>query len=1360
MRATNRWQMNRAGLLNFWYYTEQVFDLSDGKMLLRGSNGSGKSVTMQSFLPILLDGKKSPDRLDPFGSRARKMEDYLLGEKEISNREERTGYLFLEYKRTDSEQYVTTGIGLQAKRGKPMKFWGFVITDHRRIGKDITLYKKSRQGETEQKIPYSRIELERMIGDGGRVVQTQSEYMQLVNKHVFGFETMEAYEELIKLLIQLRSPKLSKDFRPTVIYEILDASLPALSDEDLRHLSDTIEHMDQTKQQLEQLGREKEALARLSKGYDAYSERQLADMAQEYELVNAKAKEETERQTRLLERIAQHEQQVAQANAEKSRSHLKKETLERQQQRLQAHKVWSLEDEKKREQDKKLKLERKIESQEQKKERTRDKMQALKRRLDEEQVLLRQTTREIEDGLFHLEEEAETASFHRHALNVADFERQRETFDFTVWQNEVAAHLVRLNDDLEQVRHFEETKERLQFQQKELAQEELLFDQTKREHDDWQKTFDQELETYVADIHMWLQRHAEFSVDEKSIQTIERTLRNEYGVDTMENIRRQIRPSISRYQDHIREDIARQKSRQDMLLQQLTVKEQELKKWKQEIDPEPPLHPDTRQAREAMQKQGIAVVPFYSVIDFQSGISEEVKSRIEAALSDSGMLDALITDTPVVHDRALIANPHEMTHTLADYLQPIANEHVTVEKIDALLRSILIDAGETMLTENGIYRIGLLTGHAVEVESVRYIGSEARRNYREKLMNDLRSEIDELSNERSSVEQEIERLMQQLREAEEAWHALPVDRELRTIQESIWEKKKEMEGLRRQAERMNEALKVLNERFSQLRHVVLEEARFFGIDTTSQAFRDTLQYTYTYKDDLRELEQLQRHLLQVKRTLQQLQLDVSETEQDLDEQSGELYQLESEHEQIKELIQQIEQQLQQENAEDIRQQIQEIQEQLRVVEKQMEAITILATTHATQLEVNQKERLHQEPIQAFYQHLHQAWEAVLNELFHQAETEGEAEEIPFAEWVEHLTTRYAHRLNMTRSKADELLSKTYYELQSDLMEYRMRDYTEERPQPEWMQENEVNFRHEVETFRQKTTRRMITLDLRGQQVNPRLVKQTVEEEYARQQQILNEDDRELYEEILFKSVGSKLRSRIRRAEKWTTQMNQIMENRNISSGITFSIKWKPRTADADDELDTKDLVAILKQDVRLMKDEDYERITTHFRSRINRAQRLMKEEGAGQTLLQVLKEVLDYRKWFSFVLYHERTNEPKMELTNNKFDKFSGGEKALAMYIPLFTACYSRYQEATDTAPYIISLDEAFAGVDENNIREMFEVVKQLDFDFIMNSQILWGDYDTIDHLSVYELLRPQNADYVGVLKYYWNGKRRILINE
>ncbi len=66
-------------------------------MLLRGSNGSGKSVTMQSFIPLLLDGNMRPERLDPFGSRARKMENYLLEEND--DRDERTGYLYMEFKR-------------------------------------------------------------------------------------------------------------------------------------------------------------------------------------------------------------------------------------------------------------------------------------------------------------------------------------------------------------------------------------------------------------------------------------------------------------------------------------------------------------------------------------------------------------------------------------------------------------------------------------------------------------------------------------------------------------------------------------------------------------------------------------------------------------------------------------------------------------------------------------------------------------------------------------------------------------------------------------------------------------------------------------------------------------------------------------------------------------------------------------------------------------------------------------------------------------------------------------------------------------------------------------------------------------
>lgn len=116
---SSRWQAHKMGLINFWYYDEQVFPFVKGRMLLRGSNGSGKSVTMQSVVPLLLDGDLSPERLDPFGSRDRKMVNYLL--EDDDPREERTGYLYLEFKREDSPTYCTVGMGIRARRGRPLE---------------------------------------------------------------------------------------------------------------------------------------------------------------------------------------------------------------------------------------------------------------------------------------------------------------------------------------------------------------------------------------------------------------------------------------------------------------------------------------------------------------------------------------------------------------------------------------------------------------------------------------------------------------------------------------------------------------------------------------------------------------------------------------------------------------------------------------------------------------------------------------------------------------------------------------------------------------------------------------------------------------------------------------------------------------------------------------------------------------------------------------------------------------------------------------------------------------------------------------------------------------------------------------
>jgi uncharacterized protein YPO0396 len=164
------------------------------------------------------------------------------------------------------------------------------------------------------------------------------------------------------------------------------------------------------------------------------------------------------------------------------------------------------------------------------------------------------------------------------------------------------------------------------------------------------------------------------------------------------------------------------------------------------------------------------------------------------------------------------------------------------------------------------------------------------------------------------------------------------------------------------------------------------------------------------------------------------------------------------------------------------------------------------------------------------------------------------------------------------------------------------------------------------------------------------------------------------------------------------------------------------------------------------------RLANHFGDKVKEG--IRKYEGTGEirNYHTIIKEVLDYRKWYEFKLYFTKKGERKKELTNNAFFQFSGGEKAMSMYIPLFSAVYARYDNARKDCPHVISMDEAFAGVDENNIRDMFRLLKDLDLDYVINSQILWGDYDTVENLSICELIREENDDVVSVVRYHWNG--------
>ena len=70
----SRWQPLRDGLVDIFYYDNQEFRFHDGRLLLRGNDGTGKSKVLALTLPFLLDGELTPSRVEPDGDRGRRME--------------------------------------------------------------------------------------------------------------------------------------------------------------------------------------------------------------------------------------------------------------------------------------------------------------------------------------------------------------------------------------------------------------------------------------------------------------------------------------------------------------------------------------------------------------------------------------------------------------------------------------------------------------------------------------------------------------------------------------------------------------------------------------------------------------------------------------------------------------------------------------------------------------------------------------------------------------------------------------------------------------------------------------------------------------------------------------------------------------------------------------------------------------------------------------------------------------------------------------------------------------------------------------------------------------------------------------
>lgn len=1368
LAQSDRWQMHRAGILNFWYYDEEEFQLEDGRLILRGSNGSGKSVTMQSFLPLVLDGDKRAHRLDPFGSRDRRIEYYLLGEDDQGKgKTDSIGYLWLEFRHMRTGSFKTIGIGLRARRNAAqVQFWGFVIEDGRRIGQHMWLYNRNRWIEDNVRLPFDRKELEAAIGAGGQVVQDQKSYQQMVNKHIFGFSDIEAYQDLLQLMIQLRSPKLSKDFKPSAIYEILHQALPPLMEDELRPLSEVLEDMDQMTDRLDEIRRQHNEISKLQDKYDLYNKHILLSKADDMLGAKSEYDESAVKVQKLQAELAQateERQRIEQDRKEMAHKlqelMIEKETLEQheaigKQKELEAA-VIAVED-----------IERQLERTNDKLHKERIKLNRLKQEAEHKTAVKLKAEREQLDLLEELEAMAGDVEFAEHAIyhrywnsSIPEDESWKDA-----WRTDIRKHRERVEQALLKAVKEREAAEMVKDSELELGEASLARDEAERERNMKEKLLEEEKEALKDELRAW---HSSLRLLGFSLEDMSATfgLIREFGEEqsAFEQVRQ---PLLQRYaadQEALMKQRVDIEARQEALQEQHKLLVAEKQAWEQSREPEPERSKARAAYREKSSRKG---APLYEVCRFQPHVSEEMQARVEEALERSGLLDAWISPDGSLgncesdqEEAWIIPDPIEFGYTLADMLQADlpAETELTEQIVHDVLRSFWWDEDGSLMGEaewktavagDGSYRAGALLGKTNVKTRAEFIGKETRKRTRLLEIAKLEQKIKEIEEQLAEIRQQLQQHAAKTEALQAERDAYPDGQKLRSSLKQLQAAGYKLQSALAQEERALRRFKAKSEEWRVLQVELHDLTAGWTTLKREKQLSEAMQTIREYESALSELSSFWRQhkdaqdaLLRVNEDLEMISNEIEDEELLADELDARRRKQRAQAEALRRIVEEL-------GLEDLARRLEQIRnesEKLLMHENQqskaLDAVKEQLAQVNARLDVQRDQEAERSSrLQAMLQQLEQELARGL-----------------VAEWKEEVEAlQQISDQEKSVLKQMQALAKKIKEQYEALFARRNNENIANSMLMQFNTARMMLTEFVLQTVNDESSGRIIVLSMRNPQqpLSPQHILQELKEQEAEQSLLLSERDRELYEEIILRSVGKAIRQRIHRAEQWVRDMNKLMEERNTSSGLRLKLEWDPKSASVEHQLDVYELVELLKRDSHRLREDEIDAMIQHFRSQIQGAKQAAQAEQ--ESLRLHLYRVLDYRNWFQFELKYKKGEEAGYRpLTDARFNVMSGGEKAMAMYIPLFAATSSRYSDARQDAPKIISLDEAFAGVDEENMRDLFKLLTDMGFDYIMTSQVLWGCYDTVPRLAIYEIYRPKDVDFITLFRYRWNGKRK-----
>lgn len=1326
-----RFKPLRIGLVGIWQYSNEEFNFHDGRLILRGRNGSGKTKVLEVTSPFLLDADLSARRLDPFGSNARSMRDNLL----FGGRTHQIGYVWCEYGRIDetgNAEYRTVGAGMRARENKSgaPEPWYF-LTPHR-VGRDFELCDIADR-------PLGQDDLAVKLGTHA-VFTSAGTYQATLARDLFGLSS-ERMKSLVELLITLRRPKLSENLGVAKLAEILSDGLPPIDADRVADLARSFDELTRDQEDLQRFVKTRTEVDLFLERYQVYARRMTKHITEAVVEAAETHRKAVRRRNSGKEELKELETSIAQVD-----ENLKE--LKRGQDVLRGQ-ITAIEGgPEMRNQRELAKLQRDVAA-------AAQRAAASERSAAVASGLLATAQRELTDVTGKLSaarsEVADTAGTARaHAL-AAGLEHQ------------LAAESDRLNTDTaaaqQTLQAYVETRRKLveETRRRERAQQKCqsIVERVQATHDDLaarsagaaeqvrstEARYAEQVNLLVQEITSWSGRNRVCRFSDGNIAELIR------AVEAVEfPAAHRLATLISRQFEQTRADLLDRRSQLRTDRNTLEAERESIVAQRDRVaadyDPAPPDPVVSRRDR-----TGVPGEPLWRVIDFRPEIDDRDRAAVEGALLGAGLLDAWVTPDGVVldpetWDTILVPGKARIGTTLSDLVVAVECGDVAESVVTQIVASIGIvddDADSEQATpwisRGGRWAIGPLRGRTGQ-EYPSYIGTSARDAARNRQLDLLDTRIDVLAVLVSDAEKDLLKLASQLVALAEEEQAQPTDSAVRDALSELGVARKHHTQLRDDLERSSDRLRTVRESLGR----ATEDLRGYAADHHTPTTADQLDSAWVALSDLSAtIERLVGKIGAVRLLTEQCDsadqraVVLAENNEKLTQQSKDA----------------------DATAVALRA---DMEERIRLggseIEKTLARLTevrgwLADSEHSsTTRDAEQQRRRERQAVlryemessrdevgrlldirEARLAQYRRVRERGFVELADATPVDGSTAhgDLEDAARVRALLAHYDSD-EAARNSARNDVDHQFRQLQREI------DGSEWHP---WGDNDGDLFVVRVTT-------------VNGVDYALPELRELIVDEIETRGTYVEERERRLFSDVLLGSMGEHLRERRLEARKLVQEIDEQLGRHPTASKMLMSIRWAPSekvgaaVRDAIELLD-RGSTQFLAADAR-------EALIGFLTEQVREA----RERAAHGDWKEHLAEALDYRRWSEFELRLKLPDSPRpVVLTDELHRKGSGGEKAVMLQLPMFAAAAAHYAGAAATAPRPIYLDEAFAGIDAEMRGSCIGLLAEFDLDFVMASHDEWGFHSSVPGVMTYQLFRDPAIFGVLATPIIWDGKQR-----